>query len=113
MRISDWSSDVCSSDLPEIVRAFAVAEDLSQGLHYNGIMSPAATNDPKCRSLGKLLCAQRHGPGGERDQRRRCVGSREIIHNIEWKVIAIQRLRPFTFEKIGRASCRERLGKYV
>src|SRR3546814_10330851 len=98
MRISDWSSDVCSSDLPEIVRAFAVAEDLSQGLHYNGIMSPAATNDPKCRSLGKLLCAQRHGPGGERDQRRRCVGSREIIHNIEWKVIAIQRLRPFTFE---------------
>src|SRR3546814_1068953 len=56
MRISDWSSDVCSSDLqlqyadypPLLIRAYMAAEDRTffqhHGLDYPGIISAMITN---------------------------------------------------------------------
>src|SRR3546814_3419967 len=49
MRISDWSSDVCSSDLPPLlVRAFLAAEDRTffqhGGIDYPGIVTAIITN---------------------------------------------------------------------
>src|SRR3546814_1221248 len=49
MRISDWSSDVCSSDLPAADTAHAIPPIYVKG-------------DP---SRGLLPCADCHGPKGE------------------------------------------------
>src|SRR3546814_6063903 len=44
MRMSDWSSDVCSSDLPATITA-----SLNGGLAANGADAPAGPNDATAR----------------------------------------------------------------
>src|SRR3546814_9140969 len=51
MRISDWSSDVCSSDLPE-------AEICTGNVFYS---TPALTNRAKLSSNGLILAASEEG----------------------------------------------------
>src|SRR3546814_12755793 len=59
MRISDWSSDVCSSDLAGKVEPVP--------LNYYQTMEPAATPSAARRSPGRPLCNRRdrlsHMPG--------------------------------------------------
>src|SRR3546814_7878306 len=94
MRISDWSSDVCSSDLPEAAR-----HDQREGGHRHG-------------------WKQRHRPRGLGDgmseaeqQRERLPGQpperRAEADQVEQEGQSLQG------HEIGRATCRERVCKYV
>src|SRR3546814_1822976 len=87
-RISDWSSDVCSSDLPR------------RAVEREGIAQPVARRGERSRRP----LAQR--------QRRAAVAHRADAE-IErlWRA---RRYPPFDEQrKIGRASCRERVCQYV
>src|SRR3546814_3503177 len=82
MRISDWSSDVCSSDLADdVARLHMHGNDLAVGMCEQ---TPVRTDD-RCfsRDPCDVVIAERRAIGIEPDQ------------------------------KIGRASCRERVGQYV
>src|SRR3546814_18790883 len=99
MRISDWSSDVCSSDLPERVllgkqriSAWPAAEMVHSVL--DSIVS--------CSSIRNMVRALpfNRGVGLERDgavQHEQIGGSDRCMRG----------------SKIGRASCRERVCQYV
>src|SRR3546814_18234087 len=93
MRISDWSSDVCSSDLGQI----RLPEDdgyshLKLKLEQGGFFGPVAR-----------LCASRHLIAGG-------VKPDNCIRLCEWPYD--QSLLPIGLE-IGRASWRERVCQYV
>src|SRR3546814_6351786 len=80
MRISDWSSDVCSSDL---VFQFIVTSD-TRDLHPGSV-----------GGLGEGLDLH-HLPPREADVR-----------------TAEKAVRAFSYDQIGRESCRERVCQYV
>src|SRR3546814_9430257 len=87
MRISDWSSDVCSSDLRDLDRIF---------MHFHIFMAEDFRADD--RILHEILrhpAADHQKPGGP--GRDLDVGQFAEIGN----------------GKIGRASCRERVCQYV
>src|SRR3546814_18142124 len=89
MRISDWSSDVCSSDLVErVARAYRRREQVLAGLQAT-------------RLAGEL--------GGDREQHRLAdhPGVRQLVRDL---------LEPGAARHhhgIGRAACRERVCQYV
>src|SRR3546814_4768117 len=85
MRISDWSSDVCSSDLRGAVRGIPPA-----GFDRSLLFDPE-TRGADLHADG--LCDRWHHVGGSRAP-------------------AIARRRRSS-EQIGRASCRERVCQYV
>src|SRR3546814_14686737 len=89
MRISDWSSDVCSSDLPV-------------GVAEKGIgLSPRIV--PRRLEIGQLRFGQRqHGVRVLEPAEREIAGGR-------------QQLAPGigAFQQIGRASCRASVCQYV
>src|SRR3546814_5837836 len=84
MRISDWSSDVCSSDLVSRIRRYAGGCDLAVA---------ADLADPHAHDVRALPAA---GPGGTPG----CV-------------FADDRALDRSPDQIGRASCRERVCQYV
>src|SRR3546814_5550705 len=86
MRISDWSSDVCSSDLADHARQGVL---LSRPLGRSGGGVEAA-GDPDCRSDARF---GRHP--------RQLLGLRP------------PRADPVLAQEIGRASCRARVCQYV
>src|SRR3546814_20702848 len=92
MRISDWSSDVCSSDLPEMDPEVSAA--LKNYLEAEGVRV--------CAGVGYQRIAQTQS-GVELT----CEGPCDTVA-AEQVLIATGR-RP----KIGRASCRLRVGQYV
>src|SRR3546814_18529521 len=125
MRISDWSSDVCSSDLPlldvvdrQLERALAFAERARRDcqafarelLHHDREATP--------RLAQKI--AGRYANVVEEHLR----GIRRFLADLV-EVSAALETRPVGFNqdqtdplgalvrKIGRASCRERVGPYV
>src|SRR3546814_1309812 len=89
MRISDWSSDVCSSDLMAVGAGKAERAD---------------PGDPP---------SVRPGHGRRRDAERKAVGRNVRVEGAEMKVrrdaAALHRQR----RQIGRASCRERVCQSV
>src|SRR3546814_7905669 len=95
MRISDWSSDVCSSDLPRQRRDLArmVHADFKNAeFRFDRHTSERERHTPEIvigerRSMCRPLLGQDHA------QRFFCTG--------------------LTDAEIGRASCRERVCKYV
>src|SRR3546814_9451942 len=97
MRISDWSSDVCSSDLAYLVRFLAVSlNTLEAGL---GKIRPSM--DDAARALGArplAMLARVHAP-------------------MMWSTLLTAGLLVFVDVmkelQIGRASCRERGCQYV
>src|SRR3546814_13175043 len=99
MRISDWSSDVCSSDLA--LRLGHLDELL---LHHHGIA--------RGRGLVALLLLDAAGVGAEaggldvpRPGRRRLQRRSGLALDHAAKLLRLQ--------EIGRASCRERVCQYV
>src|SRR3546814_7160919 len=99
MRISDWSSDVCSSDLSvrtkthgaqaegcaPVANAFAAGQDQIQPVKPQTIARSLAIGDP---ADGRYVLRLARENGG--------------------RILAVS-----DEEKIGRASCRERVCQYV
>src|SRR3546814_3314205 len=84
MRISDWSSDVCSSDLEGtyfMVMEFVDGRSLSEILRSEGPLHPDRAADIGADIAAALGFAHRNG----------------VVHR----------------DEIGRASCRERVCRYV
>src|SRR3546814_12493938 len=97
MRISDWSSDVCSSDLPNGVGDAEVAALVFHRHHAAG----------ERRRLEEVVEAEE-------------VGEAEIILGGPVAIriegdggVALVGGRPVVEDEIGRASCRERVCQYV
>src|SRR3546814_12749978 len=115
MRISDWSSDVCSSDLQ-------ARHDSGENQYGNTVAKPA---------LGNLLAYphQEHGAGDQRDDRRKekhhagiddqtelrfpgdrnANGQDQSPNNDEVASVLGHRARP---RQTGRATVRERVWRY-
>src|SRR3546814_1344497 len=87
LRISDWSSDVCSSDLHDLLPILG------------------------CRTCAKLLAHADIGDVGDADGNAAAIGDDD-----RFEVVDPGRLARHTDQillEIGRASCRERVCQYV
>src|SRR3546814_14664231 len=99
MRISDWSSDVCSSDLEGLAER-AVAGHRAR-LDHGGAL-PVLAQAFVVGEGGVQADRQRHGAGiGPEAQ----VGAEDVA--VGGAVVQA------AHEEIGRASCRERVCQYV
>src|SRR3546814_3738907 len=101
MRISDWSSDVCSSDLLTHYLLLGGERD-GQLVQYVALLNKGLTWDQAAKEafgdLGKL--------DQDLEAYRRTRGMKVFT-------IPADKLGTGKIEKIGRASCRERVCKYV
>src|SRR3546814_18261881 len=114
MRISDWSSDVCSSDLR--VEPFHIARPRARPVRLAKIgrkRPPVSRLDPPLRLLpimpiivGEALVIGRGHP-----RRGQAFGEREVRAHLAVgdDAVEIENDRG----EIGRASCRERVCQYV
>src|SRR3546814_5466390 len=97
MRISDWSSDVCSSDLEQI-RTYAVS---------------ARSTD----TFGRVLCgARNHQFVIDGPVQNGCPGEELTPPEVFLSGVAscgVELLQVLARQEIGRASCRERVCQYV
>src|SRR3546814_15233001 len=113
MRISDWSSDVCSSDLPAIgTEPFEGAEPRLVG-HARRSFDPITEID-----IGKA------GAGGALDMIENDIGAQPFAERVLRVEEAVDHRQSVALPvgeaatdkaaaEIGRASCRERGGQYV
>src|SRR3546814_2140453 len=98
MRISDWSSDVCSSDLFNYIRGFEsvlYVDGLKR--NYGFVYMPR----PEIATLERVEVL---------------VGPASVLYGAgsSGGLTNMQSKRPqFDFGEIGRASCRERVCQYV
>src|SRR3546814_17735031 len=119
MRISDWSSDVCSSDLAQCGGRQPVAERRLGGLcdvalqPRNGIQQPRLIG--REAGAGRAAHIDRPGGGQRRVAQHRVQAESGIVAAA---AVAPQRaggveLLIEVSAEIGRASCRERVCQYV
>src|SRR3546814_2220865 len=94
MRISDWSSDVCSSDL---------VVDLARGADQRGLFGRGADEEPR---IDRDAMPADAGAGRQDVDARVAVGEADHFPHID-----PHRVRHET--EIGRASCREGVCQYV
>src|SRR3546814_1613146 len=94
MRVSDWSSDVCSSDLPERRAACRALSRTSGRTPFTFHGTPNFMRSPAFRTDGDAFRTPEFRPALEKGNARSCPGER-------------------LFNQIGRASCRERVCQYV
>src|SRR3546814_11802971 len=116
MRISDWSSDVCSSDL------FEDLERIEQhpGRVEQHIADPAAEDDADRRVKDEIVgMALGHRRAGLFEQLEQIPPADEDAADIGERIPAQDRVpanreqNGIAAEEIGRASRRERVGQYV
>src|SRR3546814_13694561 len=98
MRISDWSSDVCSSDLIDLDLGWAITSDLTLDASMNLLDSKYG----KYLTIGQLLNSIATGDPAP-------PGARSIGYAASGKSL----LRASAFSELGRAACRERVCQYV
>src|SRR3546814_5994090 len=91
MRISDWSSDVCSSDLPSSVLMNIIPAKVA-GVERIVMMTPTPGGE-----INPVVMAAAH------------IGGVDEI----WRVGGAQAIAALAYGKIGRAACRERVCPYV
>src|SRR3546814_16471650 len=113
MRISDWSSDVCSSDLRHRLRCCRAAAGLL-ALLARHLVEELAVALGEVRS-GDEAAGQRDIENGHRrlgQQRAGPVQTQlQIIAGRRAAAVAAE--QTLELAEIGRASCRERVGQYV
>src|SRR3546814_12416715 len=109
MRISDWSSDVCSSDL-EVVQTDATDADT------------LATAFSAAKRIAKIPVLARNCDGfiGNRMVAKRSAQAERLLQEGALPQDVDEAIRAFGFpmgplqtNEIGRASCRERVCQYV
>src|SRR3546814_15930078 len=124
MRISDWSSDVCSSDLIPARQPHPGGDAIG---HMRRQPDASADIDPviaiasgveqrKSTRIGIGVNVERPAGIGRReiDQTRRVVASQKVRLATETYVAApFDTLYPFGQRENGRTSCRERVCEYV
>src|SRR3546814_12112707 len=98
MRISDWSSDVCSSDLQRTVTD-------------RGLDVAVVAGGERLLEIDKHHDPELGGDAGERDEPDRARDRLVIAEQIEQPQAAGEREGQAC--QIGRASCRERVCQYV
>src|SRR3546814_12879750 len=122
MRISDWSSDVCSSDLPQFgpirdaSRAFGLAtlemdgfeaDDLiatyARIAHEAGMEVCVVSSDKDLMQLVRASSADEPGVGMLDPMKDRSIGPAEVM----------EKFGVAPDKENGRASCRERVCQYV
>src|SRR3546814_15774871 len=111
MRISDWSSDVCSSDLKIVLSVMATAQSMDKSLaeaaHSLGAGSWAVMRDVTLPALAPALIAS----GAI------CFAISIGAFGTAFTLATDINVLPMTiyteFTQIGRASCRERVCQYV
>src|SRR3546814_12947883 len=112
MRISDWSSDVCSSDLPSLALLVRLYDAYPDQVAVFRVPSMAEFHD--------LLKRQPHSAGVTPYQLSLALG-RENSSCYRWLQVAKAKTTPVIDrivtmlqpKQIGRASCRERVGQNV
>src|SRR3546814_11037993 len=106
MRISDWSSDVCSSDL--LVTRFDDGEEWEIGAVRHWLPGERL-------AFAWRLPSFRDDQTTEVDVRFEAVGgeTRVTVEHRGWETIPQKHVAPHGFEQIGRASCWERVCPYV
>src|SRR3546814_2091458 len=103
MRISDWSSDVCSSDLPGAKWLSGRSEKRGGGerRHEKDVvdLQPDRHRNAQARKEEQPGAAAIfvHAPDEEIESEQRDRDRKQVVGD----------------EQIGRASCRERVGQYV
>src|SRR3546814_18888771 len=103
MRISDWSSDVCSSDLPWVKSSLAPGSKAVQ------LYLEDAKLLPELEQLGfgivGFACTTCNGMSGALDP----VIQKEVVDRDLYATAVLSGNRNFDGRKIGRASCRARV----
>src|SRR3546814_7343879 len=92
MRISDWSSDVCSSDLVEVAGDEPAGFGLLLGIRRHGIIFARLRRAPSSALRAPSPAAQEKG-----------LGVAPLLRSGRGDGV----------REIGRASCRERVCRYV
>src|SRR3546814_9467838 len=103
MRISDWSSDVCSSDLDGTVTA-ANSSSISDGASAMVLMRESTAKKLGATPLARIVAHTQHSqePGWFTTAP---VGAiQKLFAKTGWAAEQVE---------IGRASCRERVCQYV
>src|SRR3546814_16765752 len=113
MRISDWSSDVCSSDLS--IASIGLSADAFRYVAFKELLeveAGIATNEPDALALQQAIEADVYGlviEGASRDLW--CLSSQpDYSENLLRQYFA---RRDNMDDGIGRASWRERVGQHV
>src|SRR3546814_12963349 len=111
MRISDWSSDVCSSDLHRLVHRLAC--------HHCGHVMPPPRLCPECEDEDSLVAC---GPGVERvadevklrfPEARTAIVTSDTLWSPAKAAEFVAHVEAGLVDKLGRASCRERVCQSV
>src|SRR3546814_14652746 len=102
MRISDWSSDVCSSDLERLPDYQAMTVWCTSELPVNNDESAFNNGEAGPKGQRVLLRIGEMGPDAH---------SASVLHRTETPDYAV--VLAGTFDKTRRASCRESVWQYV
>src|SRR3546814_8768515 len=106
MRISDWSSDVCSSDLSRVTKLPDGAA-IQINVWHEAVWIAADNSQDERKIIGS---GTNHGIGRTTHTDVRLEFTRLGL----WKDVGIiERLRVSSLPEIGCASCRERVCQYV
>src|SRR3546814_16526081 len=105
MRISDWSSDVCSSDLPNLDFSARIRAYREEGMDYCWRFtfqdfSPAFRANPLAEYFANIF-----------KQRDDLCDVDSIVYRFE--ALSSADLKGYYNREIGRAWCRERVCQYV
>src|SRR3546814_20766894 len=110
MRISDWSSDVCSSDLLEPFR-----DKLSPAVFGPAVTAPVSDGSGQDRKLLRRAAQLLDEAGWkiEDGMRRNAKGEALTVEFLGDDPVFQRVEGPYAKNQSGRASCRERVCKYV
>src|SRR3546814_17198520 len=108
MRISDWSSDVCSSDLVTLI-------EFDSQLRADAVLQRKLASLPNVRIITSALTTEVLGDGTKVTGLAYKDRNKDELHQVELEGVFVQiGLVPNTeWLKIGRAPCRERVCQYV